>query len=209
MSEHIDLAVLGQQLHAQLRPHFAPRQLGQSGLQFGESALGRAHEVTHLRIGGAQFGEDFLGGDAPIHHPDTLGFAEAALDRLDHPAQGCLVSGVARKHLIGQRQALGCDHQGHHHLDTVPAFVAAVAKPPGVFIVLGDIAFEVGRSQVVEQNLVRRTEQVAPALPQMPKQGLLVFEQQIKCPIQRVILHRPRIYLEQVRQSCSGEPMTM
>ena len=183
-----------------------PRPLGERRLVAGEPALGRADQVAHLRVGGAQFGEDFLGGDAAVHDPDPLGRAVAAADRREHPAQGRLVGGVAREHLVGERQALRSDHEGDDDLHAVAAFVAAVAETAGIVFVGRHVALEVGARQIVEQHLVARAEQIAPALAQVAEEFLLQRQEQIVAAVERVILHGARVHPEEIGEGGRAEP---
>lgn len=127
----------------------------------------------------------------------------------EHVAQRGLVGGVAGQHLVGQRQPLGRDHQRHHDLDTVAAFVAAVTEAARVILVGRHGGFEVGAGQVIEEHLEAGVEQVAPALAQMPEELLLVRQQQVEAAIERVILRRPFADPEQIGQRCRREPMPM
>jgi hypothetical protein len=163
----------------------------------------RADEVTHAGVLGAQLGEDLLGGDAAIHHPDALGRAVAAADGGEHLAQGGLVGGVAGEHLVGEGQAFGRDDEGDDDLHAVAAFIPAVAEAARVGLVVGHVALEVGAGQVVEQDLVAHAEQVAPALAQVGEEVLFVREQQVVAAVESVVLHRARIDVEKVGQGCS------
>ena len=73
----------------------------------GEPPLGRADEIGDGRLGGAHLGENVLGRNAAIHHPDALRLAVLRLDLVQEGAQRRLVGGVPRQHLIGERKALG------------------------------------------------------------------------------------------------------
>jgi hypothetical protein len=209
LGEHVEFAVLREEFDAQLRAHFPPGPPGERGFVAGEPGLGRADEITHGGVGGAQLGEDLLGGNAAIHNPNTLGGAEAAADRGEHVAQGGLVGGVARQHLVGERQAFGRDDEGDDDLDAVPALVAAVAEAAGIVRVVRHGALEVGAREVVEQHFVARAEEIAPALAQMGEEFLFVREQQVVTAVEGVVLRGTGVDAEQVGERRSGEPVTV
>ena len=130
-------------------------------LQLRQPPLGRAHQVA--RADAAHLGQAVLGGDAAVHHPDAVGLAVALLDAVQEAAQRGVVGGVARHHLVAQREALGRDDQRDDDLHAVAALVAAVAElaqivGPAVFV-----ALEVGAGQVVQQHVELRAEELAPA----------------------------------------------
>ena len=126
----------------------------------------------------AHLGENRLGRDAAIHHPDASGLAVLRLDLAEEAAQRRLVGGVAGQHFVGKRQAVRRHHQGDHHLRTVRPLVAAIAVAALVaFGHIGGIDLEIGAGQVVEQNVEAGVEQVAPAVDEMAEQRLLVGEQ--------------------------------
>jgi hypothetical protein len=205
--QHVDFAVLRQQFHAQLRAHFLPGLLRQLLFQFGQLALGRAHEVAHLGLALPQLGQHGFGRDAAIHHPDALGAAVTFLDTLEHVPQRGLVGGVAGQHLVGQRQALGRDHQGHDHLHAVGAFVPAVTEAAGISFIPGHVTLEIRAGQVVKQHVELCTEEITPALAQMGEEGVLVFEQSVEAAIERIVLGMAFVHTQEIRQCRGAKPV--
>ena len=84
-----------------------PGQAQEFLLQLAEPPFGRADQVVNGRIALPHLGEDFLGGNAAIHHPDALGFAVLRFNLLQKLPQRGLIGGVARQHFVGQRKTLG------------------------------------------------------------------------------------------------------
>ena len=131
----------------------------------------------------------------------------ALLDQGEHVAQRGLVGGVARHHLVGQRQSLGSNHQGDDHLHAIAAAVPAVAEAPGVLRILRHVALKVGAGQIIEQHFVAHAEQIGPTLAQVTKKRLFVLEQKIVAAIERIVLCTTTVHIEKVGQSGGLEPM--
>ncbi len=127
LGEDVEFVVLGQQFDLHALPRLLPGLLQQMLLQPVQAALGRSHQILHRRIAGAHLGQHRLGGHAAIHHPDAPRLAVLLFDLAQEHPQRLAVGGVAGQHLIGQRQAVGRDHQRDHHLRAVRPLVAAVA----------------------------------------------------------------------------------
>src|SRR5260370_32610690 len=54
-----------------------------------------------------------------FHHPHAFCFSIGFLDLVQKPAEGGATTGVAVQDFVGQREAIGGDHQRNHHLQTV------------------------------------------------------------------------------------------
>jgi len=107
---------------------------------------------VHRGIGCAHLLQGLFGGNAPIHHPHPPRLAVLLLDTLEEARQRGVVGGIARQHLVGQRQALGGDHQRDDHLHAVAALVARVAEAAFVLVLERRIGLEVGAGQVIENS---------------------------------------------------------
>ena len=108
----------------QSRLHRSPRApVQQLPLELAQPALGRAGYVERPAL--APIGEFLLADHAEIHGPDPLGLAVLALHPLADVLYGRHVRAVAREDLVGQRQALGRDHQADADLLAVRPMVAA------------------------------------------------------------------------------------
>ena len=129
LGEDIEFAVLWQQLHLHPGACFLPRLGQQRLLEPSQPPLGRAHEVMHRRIARAHLLEHRFGRDPSIHRPDPPRVAVLPLDAREEVVQGGLVRGIARQHLIGQRQTFRRHHQGNDHLHAVGPMIARVAEP--------------------------------------------------------------------------------
>ena len=138
-----------------------------------------AFELTQLAFGGSddvqgsarsQIIQIVLAGHPPVHRPYPFGAAVLGF----HPVHDVLhcgdVSPVARKDLIGQRQAFGGHHQTDAYLLAVRALISTVAAP-GLRVALA-LPFEIGAGHVVEQKLEAAAKQTLVALPQMSEQLL-------------------------------------
>jgi hypothetical protein len=121
LGKDIELVVVGKQLDLNALADLLPRLVEQVLLQPVQPSLGRADDVLHRRIAVAHLGQDRLGRHAAVHHPDPPRLAVLLLDPGEERAQRLAVGGVAGQHLVGQRQALGRDHQGDHHPADSPA----------------------------------------------------------------------------------------
>ena len=203
----VNLAVLGHTLDPQLAAHCHPRTVGQRRFQPLKPRLWRADQIMQRRIAGAHPGQCVLRRDTAIHDPDPTDLPVTLFHQRDHRRQRGLVGGVARHHLVSERQALGRDHQGDDHLHTVAAPVARVTKLARIVFRLGPVAFKIGARQVVEQNVVAGRKEIRPPFAQMRKQRFLVLEQPVMAAVERGRLRHARIDLQQVGQRGGGEPM--
>lgn len=152
----------------------------------GEAAFGGADEVAGGRLAGPHFGEDFFGGNTPVHQPEALGFAVLVFDVGEEVAQGLVVDGVAWHDLIGEGEPLGGEDESDDDLDAVGAFVAAVTE--AAFITFGKVggAFKVGASEIVEEDFVVGVEEVAPTISEVSEEGVLVGKQEIVAAVEGV-----------------------
>jgi hypothetical protein len=86
------------------------------------------------------------------------------------------------------REDFGRNDQRNHHLYAVESFIPAVPKllfASGIVRIIGRLAFETGVRQIIKQHIVRRIEQLAPALLQEREQAGLVLAELIQAVIQR------------------------
>jgi len=92
-----------------------------------------------------------------------------AFDAAEEVPQGLVVDGVARQHLVGQRETLWGDDQGDDNLNAIASVVAGVPIPALVTLRERRIALEVGAGQVVEQHLVGGVEEISPSIVEVGK----------------------------------------
>src|SRR5204863_6878020 len=71
------------------------------------------------RLRSPHLGQHGFRRDATVHYPSAPGFAILDLDPPEEVAQRRLVRGIARHHLVSQRETLWGHDQGHDHLDAV------------------------------------------------------------------------------------------
>ena len=128
------------------------------------------------------------------------------LDPGQERAERRLVGGVARHHLIGQRQAVGRHHQRDHHLHAVGPMIARIAEAPLVAFGERRVGLEIGAGQIVEQNVEAGVEQVLPACDQMIEQRLLVLEQPVVTAIELVDLGQAEICAQEIGKRGALEP---
>jgi hypothetical protein len=205
--EDIGLAFVREQFHAHAGPRLLPVALEQGLLERGEFAFGCADETTHGRGASAHLPEHVLGRDAAIHDPDALGFAILILDFGEEVLERALVRGVAGEHLVSERETLGRDDQCDDHLHAVAAFVATVTKAAQAAGLLGRITFKVSAGKILEQHLVIRVKEIAPARGEMVKERALVREQPVVARIKMMLLREAEIAAEQVGDGTVIEPM--
>src|SRR6266404_1082412 len=125
------------------------------------------------------------------------------LDRLG------VVRGIARQHLVGERQPFRRHDQCNDHLHAVAAVVTRIPVPTLVAVRKRRIALEIGTGQVVEQDVERNVEQVAPTPDQMVEQRLFVFEQPIVTAVELVDLRQSDILAQQVGHGAALKPLAM
>src|SRR3970040_1699297 len=120
-----------------------PRLVEELFLQATEPSLGCADQVLHRWISLAHLFKHFFCRDAPIHQPNALGFAVLGFNLVEKLLERAAVLGVARQYFVSQRKALRRDDQRNHHLPTIAALVATIAKTPLVVLVVGGIGLEI------------------------------------------------------------------
>ena len=207
LRQHVELALLRQELHVHARAHRLPGQRKQSFLQFGEPPLGGSDQITDRRIGRAHLGQHRFGRNAAIHHPDAVGLAVLGLDLAQHGAQRGLVGSVSRQHLVAERETLRRHDQRNHHLHAVAALVAAVAVAALVGFVVRRRRLEIGAGQVVQQHIEPRPKQILPALAQMRAQRPFVGQQLVQAAVECILLRQRKISAEQITHRASLEPL--
>lgn len=126
-------------------------------------------------------------------------------DLLEKIPQGRVIRPVAGQYLIGKGEAFGRDHQRNDHLYAVAAFVTAVSET--ALALIRGVALEVGAGQVVQQDIERSVEQVAPAANQVIKQRLLVFQQSVMTGVEPVNVHYRAIHAQQICQRATIKPL--
>ncbi len=122
-------------------------------------------------------------------------------------AQRRLVGGVAREHLVRQRQSLGRHHQCDHHLPAIAPPVAAVAVPG-----LGDLlaaSLEVGAGQVIQQHVDAGVEQRLPPLHKMLTKRILVRQHAVQAAVQPVLLRHREVAPQQLVHRAGVEPFAV
>jgi hypothetical protein len=206
LRQHVEFRVLGQQLDVDARPHLLPGQSNERFFQLAEPPLRRADQIGDGRIGLPHLGEHIFCRNAAIHHPNALRLAVLAFDLVEKRAQRRLVRSIAWQHFVGERKALGRDHERDDHLDTIRVLVAAVAMAALVGVVARRVRLEIRASQVVEQHIELRAEQILPALLQMRKQRGLVGEDFVEAPIECILLDQRELFVEQVAHGALFEP---
>ena len=176
----------------------------------GEAAFGRSHQIVHGRIASAHFGENLLGRNAAIHHPNPARLAVLALDLGEERAQRLAVGGVAGQDLIGERQALRGDDERDDELRAIGPLVAAVAVASlAVLRQIGGVDLEIRAGQIVEQHIEGGVEQIAPALGQMREQLLFVSEQQVVTVVELVRFREAEVGPQEVGHGAVEEPLAM
>src|SRR5208283_632273 len=75
--------------------------------------------------------------------------------------------------------------------------------------ILGRDALEVGARQIVEQHVELRAEEITPALLQMRKERLLVFQQPVQRAVKSILFHQPKIMPEQIAHGALFKPQPM
>ena len=158
-------------------------------------------------VAGAHLLQRLFGGDAAVHDPDSVGTAILCFDLFEKIFQGGLVTGVARHHLVGEREALRGHDQGDDHLDAIRAFVSAVAKL--TFPGKRRVALEVGTGQVIEQHIEARLEQHLPALAKKREEGAFVGQQLVQASVQGVIGQHANRTPQQVAHGAMCIPVAM
>ena len=83
--------------------------------------------------------------------------------------------------------------------------IAELAQP----VVFGHVALEAGAGQVVEQDVVRRVEQFAPACFQEEKQVGLVLAEFVEAAVERIFGGNRVVFAEQVGHSAGIEPVAV
>src|ERR1700739_453338 len=91
----------------------------------------------------------------------------------------------------------------------VAAVVTRIPVPTLVAFWKRRIALEIGTGQVVEQDVERNVEQVAPTPDQMVEQRLFVFEQPIVTAVELVALRPSDILAPQVCSGAALDPLAM
>ena len=178
-------------------------------LQPGQTPLRRADQILHRRIGSAHLGQYRFGRHASVHQPDPARLAVLRHDAGEKVLEGGVVRGIARQHLVGERQPFRRHDQCNDHLHAVAAVVTRIPVPTLVAFRKRRIAFEIGTGQVVEQDVERNVEQVAPTPDQMVEQRLFVFEQPIVTAVELVDLRQSDILAQQVGHGAALEPLAM
>ncbi len=147
----------------------------------------------HRRIGGAHLHQHFLRRDAPIHHPDPLGFAVKLFDLIQKSAQGRFVRRVARQHLVGERKTFRRDHQRNNHLRN-PVFYPGCSRTA-----VCPLQERADRFQNTCWSNRRATPRTSPRrdVPAHPAQMLeerrAMLQHLVQAPIQVVLLRQPKI----------------
>lgn len=207
LGEHIRFTLVRQQFDAHAGARLLPVAREQWLLQRGEPTLGRAHQIAHRRRAAAHLPEDFLRGDAAIHDPHTLGLAILIFDLGEEVFERRFVRRVSRQHFISKRITLGCDDERDDDLHAVAALVTTVAEAAQTGGLVRRITFKISARQVVEEHLILRIKQVAPALSEMVKERALVLQQLVVARVEAVLFGESEVTAEQVANRAVIKPM--
>ena len=150
-----------------------------------------------------------FGRDAAVHHPHAIELAVESFDFLQEGIERGLIAGVAGQDFVGQRVTFGRDDQRNDHLHTIGALVAAVAEAALVPFGKGRIALEIRRSQIVEQHVELRAEEVLPTRLQMFEQRVAVFEQPVQRAIQTILVQHRQVQAQQLIQRGGSPPLAV
>ena len=186
-----------------------PSHAGQRLLQFGESALWRADQILNRRFRGTHLGQNLFGGNAAVHQPDALSLAILPLDAIQKILERRLVGGVARQHLVGQRQTFGRNDQRDHHLHAIGPVIARVAVAPLVALRERWIGLEIGARQIVEKDIELGVEQIPPAARQMIEHRLLVRQEKIVTGVKLVAFGKTKILTQKIGERAPAVPFAM
>ena len=203
--QHVNFPFLLDELHLQRFMDLAPGPIYQGLLHLAQPALGRSDQIMDSL--GPHLPQNFLRGNAPIHHPDPIRLAVQRFDASQKALQRRLIRGVSGHDLVGQRQPIRRDHQRDHHLPAVRPTIPAVTV-----LGLRDLfaqTLEVGARQVIEENVELRVEQRPPLLHQVPVQCILVFDQPIQAAVQPIFAGRREVHAQQFIQGRLQEPLPM
>jgi hypothetical protein len=119
--------------------------------------------------------------------------------------QGLRIVGVAREHLIAEREAIEGHDQRDAHLLAIGAVVAGIAAL--CQRVRFGLAFEERARHIVEQDFVLHREQLAAAPGQMRFQRRLVHEQMIQSAIETVLVDLILAQLKQIGERRAPVPV--
>jgi hypothetical protein len=140
---------------------------------------------AHVRpIAGAQLTQVVLGSHAAVEAQQASAGAEAAFPGRNHGQKRCGIAAVAGQCFPTEREAVAVDDQADAQLLTVGAMIARVAAL-GLGMVF-QTALAVGAGQVVEQQVVVQSKQIAGLLGQVFFDGGLVGFDQAETAIQMV-----------------------
>ncbi len=114
---------------------------------------GMRDDETQLFID--QLFEVQVGEHPPVPDEDHTAKGEPPLEILDHIDHGRLVRSVAGEDVMAQRDPFGRHHHSDDHLPFVEPLVPAVAVPPEVVFLQRPVSFEIGRGDVVEDQVQR------------------------------------------------------
>ena len=116
--------------------------------------------------------------------------------RLDNSFNRRHVSAVAIENFVSQRQAFGRHHQANADLHAVRPRVARITVSR-LGIGCAD-SLEVGRGDVVKQEIVSRAKEFAVGLSQVAKKSVLLRQQNIKGAIETIVIDLVGRHAEQV-----------
>src|SRR5205807_6208709 len=105
-SQDIKFTILFNQLHLNRIANLCPGPRQEFLLQLAEPRAGCADQVVGWRLRSPHLGQHGFRRDATVHYPSAPGFAILDLDPPEEVAQRRLVRGIARHHLVSQRETL-------------------------------------------------------------------------------------------------------
>ncbi len=148
--------------------------------------------------------QSFFGRNATVHDPDASGLAILRLDFLEKQFEGGSVAGVARHDFIGQRKTFGTEHHRDDHLSAIRTLVPAVA----VFGLgsLLHLTLEISAGQVIEQQVVSRTEEIFPAPLQVAEEGSPMLVKPIQTLVKTVLGGHREVLLQQLIHRAGKKP---
>ena len=207
LGQNVAFARLGQQFDLHARAHFLPGFVQELFLQPAQPSLGRAHDVENGRITLPHLRQRLFGRNAPIHHPDAPGLAVELFNLLQKHFERGLVGRVARQHFVRQRKTFRRDHQRDDHLHAVKTFVPAVTKLALVRFRKRRVTFKISARQIVEQHVVGDAKESLPACFEKTEQRLLVLQQFVQTPVERILGRQRKILPQQIGHRTLLEPL--
>jgi hypothetical protein len=201
--------VLRKQLHLHRRTRAAPRLPQQCFFELSEPALGRANKIRYRWRTLSHLLQNVLARNSTVHDPYPIGLSTLGFDFLAELTPCDLVRVIAGQHLEDHCKDRRCDDQSDHHLHAVAALVGGVSKPADVLGILRWRTLKIGARAVRQEHFVLRSKRRAPALGEMIKRGLFVFEQLAVALVKPVDFRQTNAFAQKISQRAWLTPMTV